>query len=29
MHTYFPDFIVSGMVIEVKGDHFFHVDESG
>lgn len=29
MHTYFPDFIVGGMVIEVKGDHFFHVDGSG
>lgn len=28
-HTYHPDFLVNGRIYEVKGDHFFKVDESG
>lgn len=23
-HTYFPDFIVNGKIVEIKGDHFFN-----
>ena len=28
-YTYHPDFIVNGKLYEVKGDHFFRVNESG
>lgn len=28
-HYYFPDFLVGNRLIEVKGDHFFRVNESG
>lgn len=28
-HYYHPDFLVNGRIYEVKGDHFFKVDESG
>lgn len=28
-HTYHPDFLIDGRYYEVKGDHFFKVDETG
>ena len=27
--TYHPDFLINGKLYEVKGDHFFRIDESG
>ena len=28
IHYYFPDFIIEGKLYEVKGDHFFRINES-
>lgn len=28
VHTYHPDFLINGRVYEVKGDHFFRINES-
>lgn len=28
-YTYHPDFLVNGKMYEVKGDHFFRINESG
>ena len=27
--TYHPDFLINGKIYEIKGDHFFRIDESG
>ena len=27
--TYHPDFRINGKIYEIKGDHFFRIDESG
>ena len=28
IHWYFPDFLIDGKLYEVKGDHFFRINES-
>ena len=28
-HMYFPDFLINGKIYEVKGGHFFTIDENG
>ena len=28
-NTYHPDFLINGKIYEVKGDHFFRINESG